>query len=280
MAAIQKPFGDTPASDKVLIVDDQVELRDVLAEYLAGEGFEVFQAANGLEALLQVKRVRPGHVILDLRMPRLGGLEALKRIRAFDSTIAVVILTVDTDPAIRQQALALGATTVVHKPAALPDLLVALTREAPRSREPLATPTAASDAPAAGGVASTAPVSVLVADDDPEVRAMLEEVLGAKGYHVRSAKDGAGAVREIVHAPADIVLLDIDMPVLNGIEALPTVRALVPRAAVIMISGVSDVELATQALAWGAFDYVTKPIDVASLMKSLETAVAMKTRDA
>jgi DNA-binding response OmpR family regulator len=68
---------------KALVVDDDADIREILAEQLATHGFEVLTAGNGLEALLHVKRERPGAVVLDLAMPRLGGLEALKRIRAF-----------------------------------------------------------------------------------------------------------------------------------------------------------------------------------------------------
>ncbi len=82
----------------VLIVDDEAELRSVLTEFLQGQGLDVIQAANGLEALLQVKRARPGAVILDITMPRLGGLDALKRIRAFDPSITAIILTGELTP--------------------------------------------------------------------------------------------------------------------------------------------------------------------------------------
>src|SRR2546422_10548599 len=59
-------------------------MRAAVGELLRSEGFDVVEAADGLEALLQVKRTRPAGVVLDLVMPRLGGLEAIKRIRAFD----------------------------------------------------------------------------------------------------------------------------------------------------------------------------------------------------
>ena len=73
-----------------------------------------------------------------------------------------------------------------------------------------------------------------------------------------------------------MVLLDITLPGLNGVEALPTIRALAPHAMVIMVSGSTDVELSKRALAYGAFDYVTKPIDFEYLARSVETAVAMR----
>jgi DNA-binding response OmpR family regulator len=79
----------------VVLADDDDELRQTLAEYLATCGFRVLQATNGLEALLHVKRERPAAVILDIHMPRLGGLDAVARIRAFDPSMIIAIITGD-----------------------------------------------------------------------------------------------------------------------------------------------------------------------------------------
>ena len=65
------------------------------------------------------------------------------------------------------------------------------------------------------------------------------------------------------------------MPGLSGVDALPTLKALAPGTAVIMVSGTTDVEVARRALAAGAFDYATKPVDLNRLLESVETAVAM-----
>lgn len=78
---------------RVLIVDDEPEVRAVLEEYLEGIGYDVSTAANGLEALWAVKHDRPVAVLLDLAMPRLGGLETVRHIRKFDPTIRVVVVT-------------------------------------------------------------------------------------------------------------------------------------------------------------------------------------------
>jgi DNA-binding response OmpR family regulator len=64
-----------------VVADDDPEIRDLLAEHLQTHGWEVLGAANGLEALLHVKRQHPAAVVLDLNMPRLGGIDALKRSR-------------------------------------------------------------------------------------------------------------------------------------------------------------------------------------------------------
>jgi len=256
---------------KIVIADDEEEIRDLLAEYLQTHGWETFRAANGLEALLHVKQQRPAAVVLDLNMPRLGGIDALKRIRTFDPSIVVVVVSANVDDTVRPQIEALGVKAILDKPLDLAQLLAALGGKVP-------TGPASSPPPAAAVATDTRPAqqrTVLVADDDPAIREMFEEFFVAKGYQVRTAVDGAAAVRELTGRAPDVVLLDIDMPGLSGVDALPTLKALAPGTAVIMVSGTTDVEVARRALAAGAFDYATKPVDLNRLLESVETAVAM-----
>ncbi len=264
---------------KALVVDDDAEIREMLAEYLATQGFEVLTAANGLEALLRVKRERPAAVVLDLMMPRLGGLETLKRIRAFDPAAKVVIVSGRLDSEVRRQALALGAAGVLEKPVSLADLVAALgeIESAPRRPTQPAERAETREPPVAP---AAEPGRILIVDDEPEMRTMLSDLLALLGYSAREVSNGAAAVREIVAAPPDVVLLDINMPglsgidaLLSGIDALPTIRALAPQAAVIMVSGTEDAATAKRALAYGAFDYVVKPIDQTYLRRAIETAL-------
>ena len=254
----------------VLIVDDDPEVRATLAEYLAEDGFEVAEAGNGLEALAHVKRARPRAIVLDLMMPRLGGIDALQRIRGFDPTIGVVVVTGTEDIELHRKALALGALAVFTKPVAPSDVAVALGGRGPAPGRPAPAPRAA-DTPATPPLAK-----VLVVDDEPQVRAMLEELVGAMGYETRSAPDGLTGVRAVLDWDPDIVLLDIGMPGLSGVGALPVIARLAPTTKVIMVSGITNLEVSRRSLAYGAFDYVAKPVDVDYLQRSLETAVMMK----
>jgi CheY-like chemotaxis protein len=256
---------------KVVIADDEEEIRDLLAEYLQAHGWDTFRAANGLEALLHVKQQRPAAVVLDLNMPRLGGIDALKRIHTFDPSIVVVVVSANVDDTVRPQIEALGVKAILDKPLDLAQLLAALSGKVP-------TGPASSPPPAAAAATDTRPArqrTVLVVDDDAAMREVLEEFFVAKGYQVRAAVDGAAAVTELTVRAPDVVLLDIDMPGLSGVEALPTLKALAPGTAVIMVSGTTDVEVARRALAAGAFDYASKPVDLNRLLESVETAVAM-----
>ena len=115
----------------VLLVDDDVDVRSTVAECLTAEALTVAEAGNGLEALLHVKRMRPRLIVLDIMMPRLDGLETLKRVRAFSPETAVVVTTGNLDAATHQRALAMGASAVLAKPVGLADLLATIRRAAP-----------------------------------------------------------------------------------------------------------------------------------------------------
>jgi DNA-binding NtrC family response regulator len=264
------------AQRTVLVVDDEPHVRGVLVDYLTTRSFKVIEAGNGLEALAALKNHRPSAIVLDLRMPRLGGIEALKRIRAFDPAATVVVVTGAPDVELHRQAIALGARALLPKPIALDDLLAALdgTRRpaaeavAPSAKRPDAVPTPAHP-----------DVQILIVDDDEDSRDMLETFVRSLGYRSEAVVDATAAIRTIVQRPPDVILLDIHMPGLNGVDALPTIRGLVPEVAVIMVSGVPDSEVSKRALAFGAFDYVMKPVDLDYLTQTLETAVAMRSFD-
>src|SRR5437870_12763579 len=117
---------------RVLIVDDDPEVRDVLAEAFRMEGLDVLEASNGLEALLYVKRDRPDAVVLDLMMPRLGGVEALKRIHAFNPGIRALVVTGTIDSELHRQATLAGAAGVFAKPVSAATLVAALAGPAPK----------------------------------------------------------------------------------------------------------------------------------------------------
>jgi CheY-like chemotaxis protein len=260
---------------RVLIADDDADVREVLVEVFKEAGFDVLEASNGLEALLYVKRDRPDAVVLDLMMPRLGGVEALKRIRSFNPGIRVLVVTGAIDPELHRQATLSGASGVFTKPVAAATLVAALSDPATTPPPKPAAPTP-SPVPPAGAPTGR----ILVVDDNPEVRQMLEDVLSSLGYVTLTAADGATAVRAVLTEAPDVVLLDVNMPGLSGVGALPTIVALAPHAKIIMISGAANEDVLKRSLAFGAHDYVTKPIEISSLSRAIETALAMRRLEA
>ncbi len=101
---------------RILIVDDEQPVLEVLSEYFAGQGYEVKTAPSGAAALAAVQRARPDLVLLDVRMPGMDGMEVLRRLRAADGNLAVVMVTANEDVALARETLKIGAFDYVAKP--------------------------------------------------------------------------------------------------------------------------------------------------------------------
>ena len=101
---------------RILIVDDEVEICSMLNDHLRDLGYETFTATTGEKALRLVKEARPHLMLLDIRMPEMGGVEILRQIRSFDHEIGIIMITGYHDVEIAQEALKLGASDFVTKP--------------------------------------------------------------------------------------------------------------------------------------------------------------------
>ena len=121
------------------------------------------------------------------------------------------------------------------------------------------------------------PFSVLVVDDEPALRKTIRASLAASGYTVEEAGTGGEAVGAIQRQPFDLVLLDVNMPGMNGLEACRQIRAFAPRMGIIMVTVRDAEEDKVQALEAGADDYVTKPFRFRELIARLG-AVLRRTR--
>ncbi|BCV22720.1 response regulator [Moorella sp. Hama-1] len=119
---------------RVLVVDDQHGVRALLQFLFREEGYQVATAVNGRQALRQVEQWHPDVVVMDIKMPVMGGLEALPRIKAISPETAVIIMTAYAGETSLEEVWRLGADNFIYKPFDL-DELKALVREAlPDSR--------------------------------------------------------------------------------------------------------------------------------------------------
>ena len=104
------------ALGRILVVDDEAPVREVLTEYFATEGYAVEAATSGLEALNAVRSGRADLVLLDVRMPGLDGVQVLRRIRELNDSVPVIMVTANEDVTIARETLVLGAFDYVAKP--------------------------------------------------------------------------------------------------------------------------------------------------------------------
>ncbi|MDO8957128.1 MAG: sigma-54 dependent transcriptional regulator [Deltaproteobacteria bacterium] len=116
---------------------------------------------------------------------------------------------------------------------------------------------------------------ILVVDDEESHRIMLRAVLKDEGYEVVEAADGSEAVRAVEQEPFDLVLLDVRMKTMDGIEALNEIRKISPLIPVLIMTAYASVKTAVEALKAGAFDYLTKPLDIEELKILIEKALEL-----
>lgn len=244
---------------RILIIDDDGIARDALGAFLIRMGHEARAAADGANGLAMFKNIAPDLVILDRELPALTGSQVLAKIREASPSAPVIILTGYDAPEDEARYLAGGATRFLSKAFGLSPVLKAV--------EELLGP-----APAAAGPAPAAPAKprVLVADDDESIRALLKRFLSSEGCEVALAADGGEALPLLASFKPDIILLDIYMPVKDGLEVLREILAADPAASVMMITGNQDEETARRCLELGAFDYIPKPINLDMLAVSLK----------
>lgn len=115
---------------------------------------------------------------------------------------------------------------------------------------------------------------VLVVDDEPEAVELLVEFLSSKGYEVLTAASGEEALRRVKEDRPHLVLLDIRMPGMNGLEVLRRIREIDTEMGVIMVTAVNEEDVGRKALELGAFDYIVKPLDLKYLERSLWYKIA------
>lgn len=114
--------------------------------------------------------------------------------------------------------------------------------------------------------------TILIIDDERAIRKTLVEILGFEGYKLEEASDGEEGLKKFSEKKYDLVLCDIKMPKLDGIEFLEKARELNPDVPIIMISGHGNIDTAVEAVKKGAFDYISKPPDLNRLLITIRNA--------
>jgi two-component system response regulator HydG len=115
--------------------------------------------------------------------------------------------------------------------------------------------------------------TVLVVDDDDTHRTMLRTLVGGWGYDVVEADDGSIAIAKVRERPFDLILMDVRMLKVSGLEALEQIKAINPAIPITIMTAYSSVETAVEALKKGAYDYLTKPLDFDKLRLTIERAM-------
>jgi PAS domain S-box-containing protein len=258
---------DQPAGH-ALIIEDSVVAADLLARYLAEFGLEPAFHQTGETALERVKALQPRLILLDLQLPDLSGWEVLARLKADPQTahIPVIVISVADE---RSRGLEMGAADYLVKPISRSQFRRSLQQIQADEAAGLIPP---NPAEAAAQAEAVGPPSILLAEDNEANIHAIKAFLGARGYHLIVARNGEEAIQRARETRPAIILMDIQMPLLDGLEATRRLRADTELAAtpIIALTALAMPGDRERCLAAGADDYLSKPISMQGLAYMIE----------
>ncbi len=258
----------------ILVVDDELVFCELLKTLLKSYGHEVLTANNGRQALEVFKQHRPQFTMLDLRMPEMDGLEVLRQIRTIDTKAAVMILTAWGTDALELQARKLGVTDFLSKTLSLDTIVASLQRGLTQPAQPAATtkPAAEKQADVFGALETN---TVPLIDNKPETRDLFLRYLTQHGFQVRVARDGPTALTLAEKERPQLIVLDMEIPGMSGVEVLRTLRNKRYTGGVIMMTGSQHGKLLKEAVDLGSVDILGKPVEPERLMLAIQVGLVL-----
>ena len=300
----------------VLVVDDNATNRLVLHETLAQSGAEVIEASSGALALAEIARARRAGrpfrlALLDYHMPEMDGIELVERIWQLEAGQAasaggpiLLMLTSDDLNAQLARLRAHGLRGYIMKPIRRPELLAAIAAalsEPPRAREdetaeatPQAPPPATASESAPAIVPTPAPaivaspasnggepseiIRILLADDSPDNRFLVEAYLKNSPCQLEMAENGRIALEKFKAAPPDLVLMDVQMPEMDGLAATRAIRQWekdneIGHVPIIVLTASALEEDVRRSLEAGSDRHVNKPVRKKVLLEAITAAL-------
>lgn len=232
---------------RILVVDDDPQIVRTTCDILRIKGYQPIPAFSGEAAVEHVRASAPDCVLMDIKMPGISGVEALKLMKALVPRLPVVLVSAYATDELVAEARSLGAQGVLGKPVNFQAILSFL--ETLREEE-----------------------SILVVDDDPAFCRTLGDILSMRGYRVETETDPDKVLEHLRASAKLMVLLDLKLGTRNGIDVLREVRARFPAKPVVLITGYREEMAASIAagLAIGAYAVLYKPVEIDSLTGVIE----------
>jgi two-component system response regulator HydG len=193
-------------------------------------------------------------ILMDIKMPMMNGIEAFREIRKIKPKIPVVMMSAFALEDLIKKGLKEGIFGIIRKPFNMEKLF---------STIELAMP---------GGAL------VLIVDDDPEIYINLAEILETKGYKIKTAEDSKSSIQMARESKFDIMLIDLKLPFLDGLETHLTIQEIRPDLITIIITGyLREMKITVpEAFERGVYACLEKPIDIDYLVKYLEKVMRLK----
>ena len=232
---------------KILVADDDRRMVRTICDILRVKGYDALPAHSGEEAVLMIQGEKFDCVLMDIKMPGIDGVAALKIIKSVVPDTPVVLMSANANDAQMAEAKLHGAASVLTKPIDFQQVLSYLSLLRKES-------------------------SVLIVDDDPEFSQTLKEVLQSNGYRVNTEEDPAKVLNHMEEDYKLLVILDLKLGNSDGLEVLKSVRARYPGKPVVLVTGERDEMAAAieQGMQVGAYTCLYKPLAVDTLIGIIE----------
>jgi CheY-like chemotaxis protein len=242
----------------VLIVDDNESLARTASFVLRRKGFETMTAKDGLEALERVKAARFDVILMDIKMPNMDGVETYRRIKEIHPDVIVVMMTAYTMSEKVKQALEEGAYSVLYKPLDLEKVVELIGKAMDASNDTV----------------------VMVVDDEESACVTLKNILARRGCQVSVAHTGEEAIDRVREQAYDLILLDMKLPTIDGLETYNRIKKIRPGTLVIVMTAYREEmnDRIREALDACAFSCLYKPLDVENLLGMVDEVWERKRR--
>ncbi len=231
---------------RVLVVDDDQDFAESLAMVMEIRGHHVELAFNGVEAVDKFREQDFDIAFMDVKLPGMNGVESFLEVRKFKPEARVVMVTGYSVAELLEQAVANGAWGVLHKPLDMPALVRMLEK--------------------------VKPYGLLIADDDRDFVDSVKDMLIDEGWKVFVAHNGKEAVEQVLSNAIDLLILDLHMPVLSGLETYLELKRMGREVPTIIVTAYADEESDSirelPANSIGAI--VRKPFDPRELIEAVE----------
>jgi CheY-like chemotaxis protein len=204
-------------AQKILVIEDDKILGEILSNKLRAEGYETFWELDGEQGLQKMREVIPDLVLLDIVMPKKNGYEVLEDVRKDDSLkgIPIVIISNSGQPIELTRIIELGAKDYIIKAEFSPEEVLEKVRKYLDQGDVVSTTEKE----------NTSNIKILVVEDDSFLHSLIVGRLSKEGYKILTATDGPQALQVVEKEIPDLILLDVIMPGMSGFDVLKTIKA-------------------------------------------------------
>ncbi|MFA6001681.1 MAG: response regulator [Thermoleophilia bacterium] len=248
---------------KILIVDDDENHVLLLRKRLQAQGYATIEAKDGIDGVNQAIHQRPDLIITDVLLPRMNGFQLVEQLKSNPETNTIPIIMMSA-VYVTEEDMARGFEAGAETYVAKADLAL----RKPLQEEALLEATASllqREKPKPGA----APPRILIVDDDPDAVRLITKRIQPEGYQLDIAVDGQEALDKALTKPFDLVLLDIRLPKISGLEVLSEIKKHKATMGIIMMTAYGSEAVAVEALRRGADDYLIKPLDDNDLLPTI-----------